>query len=357
MDDTSLRYLRELTELSGPPSYEQRIRNYMREELTPFVDDIHGDRLGAIFGRRASTESIAPKVMLAAHMDEVGFIVSGVAPDGLVTFKPLGGWWSQTLLSQRVTLHADNGDLTGVIGTRAIRQALSPAEKSSALSIDDMVIDCGAGSAEELDAWGVHVGTFATPRSTFEVLNGGKRLLGKAFDNRYGCATAIDVARRLSGEALPCELYIGGTVQEEGGLRGASAAAQLVQPDLFIAVDSSAARDVSRTPRELGRLGEGFLLRAFDSRMRPDFAFREWVRSLADERGIPYQWFFSHGTTDAASVQSTGIGVPSIVIGIASRYNHSHSVIVDRADYDASLDIVCEIVRGMNRDTYDGLLP
>ncbi|TVQ26622.1 MAG: M42 family peptidase [Spirochaetaceae bacterium] len=355
MKSESIALLRDLCELPGPPSCEDRVIDYMRSALQPCADEVIQDRLGGTFGVRRSSAPDAPKVMLAGHMDEVGFIVSRIDSDGLVGFKPLGGWWSQTLLSQRVTVHADGGDLTGVISTRAIRQDLSADLKSRALEIDDMIIDVGAQNAAHAARLGLRPGVFVTPQSDFVRLGGGSRLLGKAFDNRYGCATAIDAMRALASDDLPCHLYAGATVQEEGGLRGALPAARLIQPDLFIALDSSAARDVSGKPGELGRLGEGFLLRVFDSRMRPDRALIDFTRKLAEEHGIRYQWFFSHGTTDAAAVQTSGIGVPTLVLGIACRYNHSHTAIIDTADYDASLAIVVELVRRFDAATVRGL--
>lgn len=353
MGPETLRLLKELTELSGPPSDEGRVINYMKKELGKYADEIIQDRLGSTFGVKYSKAPDAPKVMIAGHMDEIGFMIYQVEDDGLLLFQPLGGWWSQTLLSQRVILHGDNDDFVGVVTTRAIRQNLSNEQKTKALSITDMVIDCGASTRDEALSFGIRPGTYVTPQSEFVEMKGGNRLLGKAFDDRYGCATVIELMRDLKDIDLPCHLYAGGTVQEEGGLRGAGPAANLVQPDLFIALDSSAARDVSGKKRELARLGEGFMLRVFDQRMRPSKALRDFVRQVAEDVGIKYQWFFSYGSTDAAMVQVTGIGVPALVIGIPSRYNHSHSVIIDKRDYEASREIMIEVVKRITREKFE----
>lgn len=328
----------------------------MKKELGKYADEIIQDRLGSTFGVKYSKDPDAPKVMIAGHMDEIGFMVYQIEEDGLLLFQPLGGWWSQTLLSQRVIIHGDDEDFIGVITTRAIRQNLSAEQKVKALDTTDMVIDCGASSREDALGFGIRPGTYVTPKASFEEMKGGNRLLGKAFDDRYGCATVIEVMRELNGVDLRCHLYAGGTVQEEGGLRGATPAANLIKPDLFLALDSSAARDVTGKKSELARLGDGFMLRVFDKRMRPSKALRDFVRQVADEAGIPYQWFFSYGSTDAAMVQVTGIGVPSLVIGIPSRYNHSHSVIIDKRDYEASREIMVEVIQRINRRKFEELI-
>lgn len=355
MNNDTVKLLKELSEISGPSSYEDRVISYMKKELIKYSDEVIHDLRGSTIGVRHSKKANAPKVLIMAHMDEVGFMITGMEEDGLVSFKPLGGWWSPTMLSQRVMIHAKNEDLIGVITTRLNKQTMNAEQRSKSVSLENMKIDFGASSKEEALSFGVNLGTYVSPQGEFVELKGGKRVLGKAFDDRAGCAAIIEMLKSVCGEDLPCDLYAGGSIEEEGGVKSAADVANMINPDVFIAVDCSQARDIGGK-NELSRLGEGFLLRFLDGKMRPSKRLREYMTDLAEETGVNYQLFNSYGGTDAAVVQSTNNGVLTGVVGIPVRYSHTHSVIMEKSDYVAAREHLINFVRKFDSEAFNSLI-
>ncbi len=341
-----VKLLKELTLLDAAPGYEREVRNYMRKAMEKSGCEIIQDGLGSIFAVKKSKTKNAPKVMFAGHMDEVAFMITGYTKHGLLKFVPLGGWWNQTMLAQRVTITNANGKkLPGVISSIA-PHLLTPELLKKPFEIKSMMIDCGF--EDEADAKKhVEIGAFVTPRVEFEEL-GKHRLLSKAFDNRYGCAIALEILNELKDVELDVDLYIGATVQEETGLRGATTAANLINPDFFIAVDSSPARDTSGDMEELGRLGKGFLVRIHDRTMILNQNVKNFAIENAQAVKANYQFYTSPGGTDAGAVHISNQGVLSIVLGIPSRNIHTHSSIMDLRDYDAAYKTAISMLKNLN---------
>lgn len=219
MQNETLELFRTLTELPGAPGFEHEVRKFVRTQLEPVSDEIIQDRLGSIFGvKRGDAEG--PVVMVAGHMDEVGFMVISITPKGMVRFAPIGGWWSQVLLAQRMQIMTKNGPVIGVIGSTP-PHLLDDAARNKPMDMAHMYIDIGADDAADAEAIGIRPGQPIVPVCPFTPLANRKKIMAKAWDNRYGVGLAIELLRELKGASHPNVVYSGATVQEEMGLRGA----------------------------------------------------------------------------------------------------------------------------------------
>ena len=331
------------------PGYETEVRAVLRQYMSP-LGDLSQDKLGSLICRQPGD---GPRVMLAGHMDEIGLIITHIDDSGFLKFLQLGGWWDQTLLSQRVIVKTHKGDIVGVVGAKP-PHLLSADERGKMVEKKDMYIDIGSTSKAETEAAGVRVGDPVVPDSEFVVMAGGKTYLAKAFDNRVGCAVVIDVLRHYRNAAHPNDLYGVQTVMEEVGVRGATTSARAVDPDVAIVLESDIAGDVPGIKNEQSsvRLGGGPGLSVFDSRMIPNTKLRNLVIDTAAEQGIPLQ--FSNmpgGATDGAAIHMNNVGVPTVVIGVPSRHIHSHGSIIHRDDYDNAVKLVTALVAKLDAAT------
>jgi putative aminopeptidase FrvX len=351
MNKETLELFRTLTELPGAPGNEKPVRQFMRQELTKYADRIIQDNLGGIFGVK---EGVGPKVLVAGHMDEVAFMVTQITDNGMIRFQPLGGWWSQVLLAQRVEIFTETGQVIGVVASIP-PHLLTPEERSKPMELKNMLIDVGADDKEDVKRMGIKEGQSILPYSPFTPMANKKKILAKAWDNRYGCGLAIELLKEVQTEKLDNMLYSGATVQEEVGLRGAKVAANMIQPDIFYALDASPANDMSGDKKEFGQLGKGALLRIFDRSMVTHRGIREFVLDIAETNNIPYQYFVSQGGTDAGSVHVANNGIPSAVIGICSRYIHTHGSIIHVDDYASAKELLVQLVRSTNQSTVDAI--
>jgi putative aminopeptidase FrvX len=354
MDVETLQLFQTLTELPGAPGNEHAVRRFMRKELEKYADEVVQDRLGSIFGVKRGDEN-GPTVMVAGHMDEVGFMVTAITDNGMIRFQPLGGWWNQVLLAQRVQIITDHGPVIGVVSS-VPPHLLSEEQRNKPMEIKNMLIDVGADDREDAKQMGIKPGQQIVPICPFTPMANPKKILAKAWDNRYGCGLAIELLKELKDEKLPNVLYSGATVQEEVGLRGAQTAAAMIQPDIFFALDASAANDMTGDKKEFGHLGKGALVRIYDRSMVTHRGMREFVLDTAETHGIPYQFFaMPGGGTDAGRVHIANSGVPSAVIGICSRYIHTHASIIHVDDYAAAKKLLIELVKRCDKATVDAI--
>ncbi|RDU36165.1 peptidase M28 [Neobacillus piezotolerans] len=351
MNERTLELFKTLTELPGAPGNEHAVRKYMKERLAPYSDEIIQDNLGSIFGVKKGKEG-SPKIMVAGHMDEVGFMVTAITSNGMIRFQPLGGWWSQVLLAQRVQIITDNGPVIGVIGSIP-PHLLDEAKRSKPMEIKNMLIDIGADDKEDAERLGIRPGQQILPICPFTPMANPKKILAKAWDNRYGCGLAVELLEEVDGVELPNTLYSGATVQEEVGLRGAQTAANMIKPDLFLALDASPANDAAGNKEEFGQLGKGTLLRILDRSMVTHRGMREFVLDTAETHNIPYQYFVSAGGTDAGRVHTSLEGIPSAVIGICARYIHTHASIMHVDDYAAAKELLVRLVKAFDKTTVE----
>jgi len=349
--DETLTMLKDLTDANGIPGNERQVREVMTKYISPYADEISQDGLGSLIAMKVGQEN-GPKIMISGHLDEVGFMVTSIDDKGFIRFQPVGGWWGQVMLAQRVTIVTNKGDITGVIGSKP-PHILPPEARKKPVEIKDMFIDIGASSKEEARQWGVLPGDMIVPYFEFTVMNNEKMLLAKAWDNRIGCAIAIDVLKNLKNEKHPNVVYGVGTIQEEVGLRGARTAATMIQPDLAFAVDVGIAGDTPGvTEKEaLSKLGKGPQIIIYDASMVSHKGLRDFVVGVAEELQIPYQYdFVAGGGTDAGSIHITHNGVPALAITIATRYIHSHAGILHRDDYENAVKLITEVIKRLDRD-------
>ncbi|MCM3387519.1 M42 family metallopeptidase [Ureibacillus chungkukjangi] len=357
LDDT-LKMLKELTDANGIPGNERAPRAVMRKYIEPFADDIEQDNLGSLIAKKVGDEN-GPKIMIAGHLDEIGFMVTQVDDKGFIKFQTVGGWWSHVMLSQRVTITTRSGEeIIGVIGSKPPH--ILPAEqRKKVMDLKELFIDIGASSKEEVAEWGIRPGDMITPYFEFNVMKNEKLLLAKAWDNRIGCAIAIDVLKALKDTKHPNVVYGVGNVQEEVGLRGAKTATFKIQPDIGFAVDVGVAGDTPGiTPKEsTSKIGDGPQIIIFDASMVGHKGLRDFVVDVAEENNIPYQFDSTPGGgTDAGSIHLTANGVPAMAIGIATRYIHSHAAILHRDDYENTVKLIVELVKKLDRDTVNKII-
>ncbi|MFS0780517.1 M42 family metallopeptidase [Bacillus sp. 1P06AnD] len=353
MDQESLALYKTLTELPGTSGFEHEVRKFMRAELEKYSDEIVQDGLGSIFGVKVGDAS-GPTVMVGGHMDEVGFMVTGITDNGLLRFQTLGGWWSQVLLAQRVQIITDKGPVIGVIASIP-PHLLDESQASKPMDIKNMLIDIGADDADDAKAIGIRPGQQIVPICPFTPMANEKKILAKAWDNRIGCGLAIELLKNVQGEKLPNILYSGATVQEEVGLRGAQTAANMIKPDIFYSLDASPANDMTGSKDVFGKLGKGTLLRIFDRSMVTHRGMREFLLDTAESNKIPYQYFVSPGGTDAGKVHISNEGVPSAFVGVCSRYIHTHASIISVDDYEAAKALLIALVKTTDRATVDSI--
>lgn len=354
MDET-IGLLQALTEAHGVPGYEAPIRSVVRGYLED-LGDLTQDQLGSVICR-ANGDRKGPRVMLAAHMDEIGFMVKLITQDGFIKFLPLGGWFDQVLLGQRVLIKTRQGDVVGVIGVKPPHM-LSPEERKKVVERKEMYIDIGATNMDEVVAAGVRVGDPVIPRADFMVMANGKSLLSKAFDDRVGVALMISVLKELQGQPHDNDIYAASTVMEEVGLRGATTSVEAVNPDVAIILESDIAGDVPGVSKEESsvRLGKGPTVVMYDARMIPNLKLRDLVMDTAEELSIPVQAStLEGGATDGAAVHLHRTGVPTVVIAVPARHIHSHSSIIHRDDYDNAVKLLVALLKRLNSACVDDI--
>jgi endoglucanase len=350
MDET-LTMLKELAEAPGVSGQESAVRQVMRRYLEP-LGEISVDNLGSVIGRKVG-DAAGPKIMIAGHLDEIGFMVTRITDEGYLKFQTLGGWWEQVMLAQRVEVYTRQGPVVGVIGSKP-PHILSTDERNKVVDRKTMFIDIGAASRAEAESWGVRPGDAIVPVGPFVQMRNPDMLMAKAWDNRFGCALAIETLRRLGEGGHPNVVYGVGTVQEEVGLRGAVTTTNLIAPDIGIALDTGIAGDMPGVGPDdaAGRVGGGPVLLIYDGSMIPHTGLRNMVIDVAEAEGIPLQFDkMPGGGTDAGRMHLFGGGVPSIVFGVAVRYIHTHTAIMSRRDFDQSVDLLAALVRRLDGET------
>ncbi len=351
MSENTFELIKKVTELKGISGAEYEIRKFLSEELSKYTQDVRADGLGSIFGVKQNKDIKAPRVMIAGHMDEIGFMVKHIRENGMIEVVSVGGWSTQVISAQRFTLQTKEGDYTVV--SSSIPPHLLKGRTTKEVNAEDVLFDAGFESQAEAYELGVRPGDAIVPESETVRLANQNRILGKAVDNRYSIAVILEMLQELEGEELPNTLIAGASVQEEVGLRGIQGAVRKFKPDVFFAVDASPANDISGDSNAQGKLGDGFLVRVQDPGMITLRGMREFIADTAEKEEIPHQYFFSKGGTDAGSAHLRGEGLPATTIGMPARYIHTHQSIFDIRDYNAAKDILLAIVRNLDTETLE----
>jgi putative aminopeptidase FrvX len=354
--DSIERMLKELTEASGVPGYEREIRDVVRRYFMPF-GELTQDKLGSLICKKSGSAE-KPKIVIAAHMDEIGFMVKFITPDGFIRFTPLGGWWDQVLQAQRIVIKTGKGEVTGVIGAKP-PHLLPEEERKKVVEKRDMYIDIGAISQQEVEAAGVRIGDPIVPKADFTILSNGKTYLAKALDDRVGCAVCITALQDLVRQNHPNTIFGVATTLEEVGSRGATTSADMIDPDLAIILEVEIAGDVPGIKPEEShvKLGAGPVLLAYDARMIPNLKLRDLVIDTAKENNYPLQIStMEGGATDGGPIHLHKIGVPTVVLSVPTRHIHSHSAIITRQDFDNTSKLLLAVIKKLDKTTVDSLI-
>jgi endoglucanase len=354
--DSTKKLLKELTEIYGIPGFEEPVRSMVREYLSP-LGELSQDKIGSVICTREGQQK-SPRIMLAGHMDEIGLMVRHITNEGFLRFIPLGGWFDQILLGQRVTVKTNKGDVPGIIGAKP-PHLLSADERGKVIEKKDMYIDIGVSSADEVAKVGVRVGDPVIPRAEFVVLANGKTYMSKAFDDRVGVALIISVLQKLQEADHPNTVVGVATVQEEVGMRGAVTSVYAVDPDLAIVLESDIAGDVPgiKEDESAVKIGAGPTVLLYDARMIPNLKFRDFVYEVAAELEIPLQLsVITGGATDGGAIHLYKTGVPTLVIGVPARHIHSDSSIIHRDDYDRAVRLLVSLLTRLDADRVAGFV-
>jgi endoglucanase len=339
--------LKELSEAVGVSGKEDAVRSVILGAIEGHATDIHVDPIGSITAIKKGIGRNRLRVMLAAHMDEVGFMVTGYDGDGLIHFTNVGGVDERILPGLRVKI----GDMPGVIIWAPIHKTHG---QNNTAKLNTLRIDIGANSKDDASGKARRGERVAFDSTYMEV--GKKMLRGKAFDDRVGCSLLVDI---LQGGPYPVDVLAAFTVQEEIGLRGARVAAQMFNPDVAIALEGTTANDIpnpAADPDEANdlnptcRLGDGPALTVMDTSMITDPRVLRFLRQTAEANKIPYQIKTQlGGVTDAGAIHLANAGAPSAVISVPCRYIHSPSAYLNRDDYDNTLRLVQAVLNTLTR--------
>lgn len=337
------------------PGHEDEVRAIFVDELEE-CGELSTDRNGSVF---CEIGSHGPRVMVAGHMDEVGFMVQNITAEGFIQFVALGGWWEHNLLSQRVEILTRGGEkVLGVVSSRP-PHFLPEAQRRQVMSIDSLFIDVGAESRRQAcEEFGISLGDPIAPCASFTPMARDGYFMAKAFDNRVGMAGVIQAGQILGASQHPNRLILAGTVQEELGLRGAKTAAVFAQPEIALVLEGPPADDTPGFNRgeSQGRLGGGVQIRVFDPTAVANPRLVALAVEVARAEGIRHQVTVRRsGGTDAGSFHLANHGIPSIVLGVPARYIHSHNGIIDVDDYLQMVSLVIALVRRLDQHTVDGL--
>ena len=365
--DINLKLLEELCEAFGPSGHEEEAQKVAKKYGQKYADEILHDGLGSVLFKKGSN---GPKIMVAGHVDEIGFVITNIKKDGYLQFHQLGGWWDQTLLTQEVVIQPFKGEkVVGVIGAPP-PHVLTPEMRGKVVTKEQMYIDVGCSSASDVKELGIRVGDSAVPLSSFRTLKRKRKekkdeedkdakeetrevtlAVAKAFDDRIGVFIMLEALRRISENSieLPNTVYFCSTVQEEVGLRGAKTSAQMIKPEIGFALDVDISGDSPGVEGIVAKMGKGVSISAGDSSMIPNPKLRRFVLEIAEEKDIRYQpSFIKAGGTDAGQIHLVGMGAPSLYLGIPTRYIHSHHGMLDLSDVESAVQLLIEVLQKLD---------
>jgi putative aminopeptidase FrvX len=348
--DRIVQLLKELTEAPGPPGFEEPVRKIMAERMHPFADSITYDGLGSVIAQQGNS---GPRVMLDAHMDELGGMVRRIRPDGFISMQMLGYWLSAALPDQRCMILGSKGPVLAV--TDIWDAHIAPHDAQGHPQQQELFLDTGARSAAEVQALGISPGDPIAPVSDFAVL-AGNRYVSKAWDDRVGCAVMLEVMRRLAKSPHPNQVFYVGTVQEEGSIemRGAATSAHIINPDLGFSLEVGIPNDVPgpgpEAAQEVLGGGPGMMLYTFSE--LPNRNLVTHVKKIAAEQHIPLQFDFVPGFgDDAGAIKLNNGGVPVTTVLVPARSTHAHNGIIDRTDFDRTVDLMVALIQSLDAAT------
>jgi putative aminopeptidase FrvX len=345
-----MQLMKQFTEAAGPPGAEGPVRKLFVDNAKPFADKISYDGLGSVIAQQGNS---GPRIMVDAHMDELGAIVRHIRPDGYISVQMLGYWLPQALGDQRWTIIGSKGP---VIAVSELWDAhIAPHEAGQPSTPSEYFLDVGARNAEDVAALGIGPGDPIVPVSEFAVLSN-QRYLAKAWDDRVGCIAMIEAIRRLAKSPHPNQIFYTATVQEEGSIemRGATTSAHIINPDIGIALEVGVANDTpgNKSGASLETIGGGPGIMLYSFSEYPNRNFVRFVQQVAAEMKIPLQYDFVQGFgDDAGAIKLNGSGVPVTTLLVPTRSTHTHNGIIDRADFDRTVDLLVALLQRLDAAT------
>lgn len=339
--------LKQLSEAIGVSGAEQDVRRKIIELVEPHVDDLQTDTLGNLFATKRGTGEIDLTVMIDAHMDEVGMMVTGYSSDGMLKVKAIGGLDNRILLGKRVLVGKDR--IPGVIGAKPVH-LLSAEQRKQVVKIDSMLVDIGVSKKEEAQSK-APIGTRIAFDSQFMDL--GDRMRGKSFDDRIGCSVLVHI---LQGEPYPFDVVGAFVVQEEVGLRGARVAAHRIHPDLAFVLEGTIADDLPKEHDEspTTELEGGPALSPMDRSVIYDRRLNNLLLDTAADLGIPTQFKQPGiGGTDGGAISASLEGIPAAAISVPCRYIHSPAAIASKQDYQNAVKLLDAALRRLDRSVIE----
>jgi putative aminopeptidase FrvX len=341
--------LEKLSNANGVTGSEEEVRKLMIKLMKPYVDEIIVDKLENVIAVKKGKKT-APKVMLAAHMDEIGLMVKNITKEGFIKFTKMGGIDDRILQAQKVTVYTKNGSLPGIVGSKP-PHIQKEEERKKIITYDELFIDIGAENQQEAAKMGTAIGDPIGFDVKYQQVNQ-NTVIGKAFDDRAGCAVMVEVLKKLEKTETDCTVCAVGTVQEEVGLRGAATAAFGIDPDIGIALDVTIAGDVPGV-REFDttvKMGKGPALTVSDSGLITHPKVLRLLMDTAKEQKIPFQVETGLlGSTDAARISLTRQGVPSGTVSIGTRYIHSPVSMASLKDLENSAKLTAAAIQKIQK--------
>jgi putative aminopeptidase FrvX len=345
--DPVIQLLQALADAPGPPGFEEPVRKIMVERMKPFADNITYDGLGSVIAVQGNS---GPRVMVDAHMDELGGMIRRITPNGFLTMQMLGGWLDQALVDQRWIIIGSRGPVRAVTGIRDIHLA-PQEERTRVYPRDSIFLDVGAKTEAEVSRLGVEPGDPVVPDAPFFVMNGTSNYAGKGWDDRVGCAVVIEMMRRLASAPHPNQIFYAATVQEEIGVRGAHTASDVIKPEIGIALEGGVVKDAPGTHPEESQviLGAGPGLFLYDSSALPNRKLVAFVKQVAAEKSIPLQLDLVQGYgDDSAEIQKSNGGVPTVNMVVPARYTHAHNGVINRRDFDQMVELMVALLQKLD---------
>lgn len=347
-----IKFIERMSNASGVSGFEEEVLEVVREEVNGgFSVAEDSMRNLYIIGRK---DEGLPTIMLDGHTDEVGFMVQSILPNGLLQFVPLGGWIASNIPAHQVRVRDREGNYHIGVTTSKPPHFMSSDEREKKLVIEDIYIDLGASSYEEVvEDFGIEPGAPVIPHVEFSYNERNEVMCGKAFDNRLGCAAVVDTIKELTMEKIGVNVVGTLSSQEEVGTRGSVITARRIKPQAAIVFEGTPADDVYRDSyRSQGALGKGPQIRHRDSSMISNPRFTKVARETAREMGIPFQDAVrAAGGTNGGRIHISNYGIPTIVLGVPTRYAHTHYGYASFKDYRDTVKLAVEIIKRLNWET------
>lgn len=359
-----LDLLERLTNGFGPPGHEEEIQKIFKDYGAQFSDEVLYDKLGSVIHRLGSS---GPKIMIAGHADEIGFVITEIEDSGYLKIHNLGGWWPGNIRAHQILIKPYSGG-EKIIGLIVGRPpfGLSIQERNKVIPLNKLVVDIGCKSKKEVEELGIRIGDPAAPYAFFRTM---KRshiskedeeerkettlAVAKAFDNRIGIFIVLQSLKRIKEQNIdhPNQIFFVSTTQEEVGVRGAKTASNLIEPDIGFAIDVEPSGDAPEA-NFIQKMGNGVTISAGDSKMIPNPFLRKFVTAQAEKNDIKWQpAFLNIGTTDAAIIHLSGIGAPSLFVGVATRHIHSHQAMLDLEDVENAIHLMVQVLKNLDEKT------